>query len=306
MNRKALIVTLMISASVMLQAQNVGISEIFTVPDPSAILDINSIDKGLLIPRMSEVERDSIHNPATGLLIFQTDNDPFFYYYTGTQWKKLCCNPPCENTCIFSDDYNSSTGWTQTGTGVSVTGGVVLFNNADNFPDRRIYKPLSCTLADCGDWTADFELNVTAQTDESHPVLGFTAGFAVPFYDYSLLQETNQDGVFVWMSGWCPTGDSHLSIAAKNGTSRSYSFSSGGCIGISFGTTYYCRFERTAPTTLKLSVFSDAARTIEIPDSPVEFIIPASILGLNYIQHSNYESQTIQTFSGTIDNMSIY
>jgi len=305
MIRKVLSFFLLITSSIVLLAQNVGISKSFFIPDSSAILEIRATNKGMLIPRISQAERDSISNPAMGLLIFQTDNDPFFYYYTGLQWKKMCCDPPCDNTCLFSDDYSSTTGWTQIGTGVSVSGAAV-FNNADNSEDRRIYKPLNCTLADCGDWTADFEINVSAQTDESHPVLGFTAGSAVPFYDYSLMEETNQDGVFIWMSSLCPTGDSHLSIAAKNNTSRSFSYTGGGCIGISFNTTYYCRFQRTTPTTLKLSVFSDVARTIEITNSPIGFIIPASIMGLNHIQHSNYESQSVETFSGTINNMSIY
>ncbi len=54
--------------------------------DPSAQLDVTSTDKGLLAPRMTQDQRNLISNPATGLLIYQTDNTPGFYYYDGSGW----------------------------------------------------------------------------------------------------------------------------------------------------------------------------------------------------------------------------
>lgn len=57
-----------------------------TTPDPSAALDIFSTDKGVLIPKLTQNEKDAIANPAVGLLIFQIDNTSGFYYYTGTSW----------------------------------------------------------------------------------------------------------------------------------------------------------------------------------------------------------------------------
>jgi hypothetical protein len=40
-------------------------------PDVSAALDITSTTKGLLIPRMTETQRDAISSPAAGLIIYQ-------------------------------------------------------------------------------------------------------------------------------------------------------------------------------------------------------------------------------------------
>lgn len=57
-----------------------------TTPDASAALDITNSTKGVLIPRMTENERDAISTPATGLLIYQTDNSPNFYHYNGFGW----------------------------------------------------------------------------------------------------------------------------------------------------------------------------------------------------------------------------
>jgi hypothetical protein len=56
---------------------------------PSAILDIHSVSKGLLIPQLTAAQRMSIANPAAGLLLFQTDAPSGFYYYTGTGWIML-------------------------------------------------------------------------------------------------------------------------------------------------------------------------------------------------------------------------
>lgn len=42
-------------------------------PNPSAKLDIQSTDKGVLIPRMTTAERNTISLPAEGLIIFNTD-----------------------------------------------------------------------------------------------------------------------------------------------------------------------------------------------------------------------------------------
>jgi hypothetical protein len=64
----------------------VAINEDSGLPDGSAMLDVQSTDKGLLIPRMTQAERNAIASPATGLLIFQTDGTVGFYYYNGTNW----------------------------------------------------------------------------------------------------------------------------------------------------------------------------------------------------------------------------
>ncbi|MEM1122421.1 MAG: tail fiber protein, partial [Bacteroidota bacterium] len=67
----------------------VGINPDNSEPDPSAMLDVSSTDKGLLVPRLTEKERDAIDNPAEGLLIYNT-NDSCFNYYTGVAWYKDC------------------------------------------------------------------------------------------------------------------------------------------------------------------------------------------------------------------------
>lgn len=57
-----------------------------TTPNASSLLDVTSTTKGVLLPRMTKTQRDAIPTPATGLMIYQTNNTPGFYYYSGTAW----------------------------------------------------------------------------------------------------------------------------------------------------------------------------------------------------------------------------
>ncbi len=70
-------------------AQGVAINASGNPADASAILDISSTSKGVLIPRMTLTERDMIADPASGLLIYQTDSIAGIYIYTGYIWSNL-------------------------------------------------------------------------------------------------------------------------------------------------------------------------------------------------------------------------
>ncbi|MCB0383590.1 MAG: tail fiber protein [Psychroserpens sp.] len=60
-----------------------------TSPDGSSMLDIESDDKGILIPRMTALERLAIYNPANGLMVYQIDDVKGFYFYDGTTWDRI-------------------------------------------------------------------------------------------------------------------------------------------------------------------------------------------------------------------------
>lgn len=63
-----------------------------TTPDASAQLDVSSINKGFLPPRMTAVQRAGISTPAAGLLVYQTDGTAGYFYYTGAVWISLASN----------------------------------------------------------------------------------------------------------------------------------------------------------------------------------------------------------------------
>ena len=116
-------------------------------PDASAQLDITATNKGLLIPRMTLVERGLIASPATGLLIFQTDSTPGFYYYNGSAWVPLTSSAsgggaiipyasgtPAVMTTVLGGLLNAGTvlGFGISSGGVTALGGAIDATNLTN------------------------------------------------------------------------------------------------------------------------------------------------------------------------------
>ena len=87
---KQLLITglLLFSASGIAQ---VKIGDNVTNVDPNAVLEMESSSKGLLLPRMTGVERDAIVNPTNSMLIFNTsENCINIYNSVESKWKSIC------------------------------------------------------------------------------------------------------------------------------------------------------------------------------------------------------------------------
>ena len=84
--RKYTIIVLMILFTALSYAQ-VGINT--NTPDDSSALEIKSTSGGLLIPRMTVDQRDTISSPSEGLMIYQLNGTVGFYFYDGTAWTKI-------------------------------------------------------------------------------------------------------------------------------------------------------------------------------------------------------------------------
>lgn len=102
--QKISLLLLLASSCCSLQAQ-VGIN--ILNPDTSAILHLESTDRGFLPPRMTTQQRDNIFSPKPGLTIFNTE-DSTLQYYTGDcwlpTWQESC------DACIFDFDISRSSG----------------------------------------------------------------------------------------------------------------------------------------------------------------------------------------------------
>ncbi|MBP8041221.1 MAG: tail fiber domain-containing protein [Bacteroidales bacterium] len=77
-------------ANTVFAQNNVGINATGALPHPSAALDVDASDKGVLIPRLTTFQRLSIPNPANGLLVYDTDEKCVFYFDQTTTWLSLC------------------------------------------------------------------------------------------------------------------------------------------------------------------------------------------------------------------------
>jgi len=90
MIKKLFVFALFVAATATANAQNnVGIGT--TTPDASSILEMQSTNKGVLVPRLTTAQRLAIATPANGLLVYDTNFDCFYYYITATTtWVSLC------------------------------------------------------------------------------------------------------------------------------------------------------------------------------------------------------------------------
>ncbi len=89
-------------------AQSVSINTDGSTAHASALLDVKSTNKGVLVPRMSKAEKNAIASPANGLLVYQTGPDSIgfhFYDLPNARWTFI-------NASGFSTD---STAWKITG-----------------------------------------------------------------------------------------------------------------------------------------------------------------------------------------------
>lgn len=116
------LVALLLSLFQNATAQSVAINNDGSTAHSSAILDIKSTNKGLLIPRMTQAQRNAIASPATGLLIFQTDGTSGHYFYNGSSWVPLAGTGSSQWAVNGNNIYNSNAGYVGIGTSAPGSG----------------------------------------------------------------------------------------------------------------------------------------------------------------------------------------
>jgi hypothetical protein len=67
-----------------------GVNSTGAAPNPSAMLDVSSTNKGLLIPRMSTAQKNAISPKPSGLMVYDTDLNKIQFWnglnWTGGEW----------------------------------------------------------------------------------------------------------------------------------------------------------------------------------------------------------------------------
>ncbi len=89
----------------------VGIKEINSAPNSKAMLDVESANKGILIPRMNTATRNAITSPTNGLMIYNNQTKKF-NFFDGIIWKES----------LYSNQ------WSKIGANISYTAGFIGIN----------------------------------------------------------------------------------------------------------------------------------------------------------------------------------
>jgi hypothetical protein len=141
-------------------------------PDNSAMLDIKSTSKGLLIPRMTQSQIAAIVSPANGLMVFCSDNNKLYTYITSAgQWKSLSIDGT-----VVEQTTNKSTATSTSATKYPTWAGMRTFIDSI----RRRPEPLFA----CG-------VDSSLQSTRIKYPLGYSQGFVIDTLIYIM---TGGDG----------------------------------------------------------------------------------------------------------------
>lgn len=164
-------------------AQSVAINTDGSTSNASALLDVKSTTKGLLIPRMSRTERNAIISPATGLLIFQNGPDSIgFHYFDGTRWSP-----------VFSNSNSDLLAWRMGGNAGTIDGSHFI-GTVDNIPFNirvnnqkagRIdhisgnsfygYQAANSNTAGAGNTAVGYQSSLANQSGNNNTAVGYLA-----------------------------------------------------------------------------------------------------------------------------------
>ena len=116
MSKRNLLSVILIFSYAFVIAQNVGIGT--TTPNASAVLEISSSTKGLLIPRVALTgsrDQSTVPTPAVSLLIYNTATVPAgfsvfpgYYYWGGSSWIQLATLTSSTTPWLLTGNANSN------------------------------------------------------------------------------------------------------------------------------------------------------------------------------------------------------
>jgi hypothetical protein len=200
-------------------SQGISINTIGNSADVSAILDVKSTSQGLLIPRMTTVQRDAINSPALSLLIFNTTTNCFEAYVNGV-WYSLSCAPPTvcsQMQKVFgfaNKDWPRST--QQTIDGGYIMAGTTIVQGALDFHAYLLKTDGSGNLLWSKIYYEGRELTSVKQTiDGGYVTAGYTLSVGAGTQDFYLLK-TDESGNPLWSKTYGGAGKENAYSVEQN------------------------------------------------------------------------------------------
>lgn len=99
---------IIININLFSQNNNVAVNNMNLSADSSAMLDVFSVNKGFLMPRLTTQQRNAIVSPAQSLQIYNTTTKCFEFWENGT-WNIIKCAVSSPNPVLKSKVLNVET-----------------------------------------------------------------------------------------------------------------------------------------------------------------------------------------------------
>ena len=117
--------------------QGTSIGPLGMPPDPSAALDVNSPNGGVLFPRLTTSQRNAVTNPAESLIIFNTTDGCLQVYYN-LQWQNIWCGCSAPSSPIGASHLSNQNEITWNWYAVDNADGY-KYNTVDNYATATDY-----------------------------------------------------------------------------------------------------------------------------------------------------------------------
>lgn len=125
----------LVSFSLLTFAQGVSVSDTGAMyPHESAVLDIVSIEKGVLLPRLTSSQRTAM-SVTQGLLVFDVDSNAFYYIDEDDDWRRITNSGKYDGSIRV---LNDSTIVLNDGLYIDKEGALLLSGNAVAHDDLRV------------------------------------------------------------------------------------------------------------------------------------------------------------------------
>lgn len=196
-----------------------------TTIDGSALLELESTNKGFLSPRMSEVQMNGINSPADGLMVYCTDCSPKgFYYFDGVSWKRIL-GPKSEVSTNGTAVVSSYGDAACSGGSGTITGSMTVKNAVSG-----VTMELYADVTQVGTWSitaiqngVTFTASDTFTTTGCQLVTLTGTGTAV------------ESGEFTWSTNTAPSGNATATVNPDNSSGGAAAVVSYGAMGCSGG-----------------------------------------------------------------------
>ncbi len=207
-------IVIFLAVSMNAAAQNVGINATGSNPDGSAMLDVSSTTKGLLIPKMTTTQQNAIASPANGLIIFNTTANTIMMN-TGTALSPVW-------TAIGSTTITNTAPITYSAGAIGITQATTSTNGYLSSTDWNTFN----NKADVGNTWLTAGNAVTAIQK-----IGTTTNYDFPFYTNNIEQMRLTTAGNLGIGQPAPTAILHLKAGTTSANTAPMKLTSGSLMG---------------------------------------------------------------------------